>query len=260
MTGKGRVANKVAIVTGGAMGLGRADAELLAQEGAMVVLTDVNAAEGEYVAKAIGRNALFVRQDVTDEQGWRELIDMVVGRFGKLDILVNNAGVVTPGDAETQTTADYRRIMSVSMDGVFFGCKYAIPAMRKSGGGSIVNMSSIAALVGESTVAAYCAAKGAVRAYTKAVAVHCAQQGYPIRCNSVHPSGMDTPMVKDFYAAYLALYPPDPGKPAAAGSRLGEPKDVAYAVLYLASDESKFTSGAELVVDNTITVRAGVVP
>lgn len=258
MTNRGRVVDKVAIVTGAARGLGCAAAELLVREGATVVLTDVDAAEGERVARALGERAHFVRQDVTDEDGWRDLIDHVVGRHGGLHVLVNNAGVVSPGDAETTTTAEYRRIMAVSMDGVFFGCKYAIPAMRRSGGGSIINMSSIAALVGESVVAAYCAAKGAIRSYTKAVAVHCARQGYAIRCNSIHPSGMDTPMVRNFAASMAAVQPSDIAVQAA--SRLGEPRDVAYAVLYLASDESKFTSGAELVIDNTMTVTAGVVP
>lgn len=261
MSKEGRVAGKVAIVTGAAKGLGRASAELLAREGAMVVLTDVDTAEGERTARAIGGNAVFMKHDVTDESQWTKVIEQTVGTLGGLHILVNNAGIVVPGNAEDTSTNDYRKIMAVSMDGVFFGCKYAIPAMKQSNGGSIINMSSIAALVGESVVAAYCAAKGAIRSYTKAVAVHCTRSGYPIRCNSLHPSGMDTPMVRNFAASMAASQPAGPtsGTPPIA-SRLGEPRDVGYAVLFLASDESKFINGAELVIDNTVTVTAGVVP
>ena len=261
MSERGRVAGKVAIVTGAAKGLGQAAAELLVREGATVICTDVDEIACRRVVDALGDRAVFFAQDVTEESGWREVIDMAMERYGGLHILVNNAGIVSLGDAESTTYDQYRAIMAVSMDGVFFGCKYAIPAMNRSGGGSIINMSSIAALVGESVVAAYCAAKGAVRSYTKAVAVHCTRQGYHIRCNSIHPSGMDTPMVRDFAASAAALAPATPAdhKPVIV-SRLGEPSDVAHAVLFLASDESKFMSGAELVIDNTITVTAGVVP
>jgi len=259
----GRVEGKIALVTGAASGLGAASARLLAEEGAEVVIADVNVAAGQHLARSIGSKAVFIEHDVTQEASWSSLLDMVGERFGKLNVLVNNAGIVTPGDAESTKTEDYQRIMAVSMDGVFLGCKYCIPIMRESGPSSIVNMSSIAALVGESVVAAYCAAKGAVRAYTKAVAVHCTRSGYDIRCNSVHPSGIDTPMVRGFAEAMGSVTPAVDGsdsEPAPVGSRLGEPRDVAYAVLYLASDESKFTNGAELVIDNTITVTAGVVP
>ncbi len=257
---QGRVEGKVAIITGAAKGLGRADAELLAQEGAKVVLTDVDTAEGEKVAAGIGPNALFVPQDVTDEAGWQRLIEQTVGHFGGLHVLVNNAGIVTLGDPETATAEDYRRIMAVSMDATFYGCKYAIPAMRDSGGGSIINMSSIAALVGESYVAAYCAAKGAIRSYTKAVAVHCAQNAMNIRCNSIHPAGIDTPMVRSVQAQTAGAARPEPGAAPVRASRLGEAKDIAYAVLYLASDESRFVNGAEMVIDNSITVMSGIVP
>ncbi len=261
-TCEGRVAGKVAIVTGAASGLGRASAELLAREGATVIVADINAEQAQRVADSIGQSASFYPLDVADEDAWIKLIQDVEARYGKLNILVNNAGVVTPGDAESTTVAEYRRIMAVSMDGVFFGCKYAIPLMKKSGLSSIVNMSSIAALVGESVVAAYCAAKGAVRSYTKAVAVHCTRSGYQIRCNSVHPSGIDTPMVQGFSATMSEMNAASGAaqETEVVGSRLGEPEDVAYAVLYLASDESKFTNGAELVIDNTVTVTAGVVP
>src|SRR6056297_3033672 len=197
----GRVEGKVALVTGAASGLGAASASLLAEEGAEVIIADVNIAAGQRLASSIGPPAVFMEHDVTQEASWASLLNQVREQFGKLNILVNNAGVVTPGDAETTGTQDYQRIMAVSMDGVFFGCKHCIPIMKESGPSSIVNMSSIASLVGESVVAAYCAAKGAVSAYTKAVAVHCARSGYQIRCNSIHPSGIDTPMVRGFAEA-----------------------------------------------------------
>lgn len=257
----GRLAGKVAIITGAAKGLGEADARLFAAEGATVILTDVDEGAGATVARDIGPAAEFVRQDVRDEDGWRRLIADVVARHGRLDVLVNNAGVVEPGTIETATAEDYRFVMAVSADGTFFGCKHAIPAMRASGGGSIVNMASIASIQGESLVAAYCAAKGAVEALTRSVAVHCAQGGMNIRCNSVHPSGMDTPMVRAFGGKVMAagLTPP-PGASPHGASPLGAARDIAYAVLYLASDESRFVNGQRIVVDNAMSVTAGHVP
>jgi 3(or 17)beta-hydroxysteroid dehydrogenase len=256
----GRLAGKVAIITGAAKGLGEADARLFAGEGAAVILTDVDEANGARVAREIGAGARFVAQDVRDEAGWKRLIDDVMAGHGKLDVLVNNAGVVEAGTIETTTAEDYRFVMAVSADGAFFGCKHAIPAMRASGGGSIINMASIASIQGESLVAAYCAAKGAVEALTRAVAVHCAQGRMNIRCNSVHPSGMDTPMVRTFGRKVMeaGLAPPNPLPHGA--SPLGAATDIAYAVLYLASDESRFVNGQRLVVDNTMSVTAGHVP
>ena len=257
----GRLEDKVAIVTGAAKGLGEAAARLFAAEGARVVLTDVDAANGERVAAEIGPAARFRRQDVADEAGWRDLITAVVADHGRLDVLVNNAGVVEAGTIESTSAEDYRFVMAVSADGTFFGCKHAIPAMRASGGGSIINMASIASIQGESLVAAYCAAKGAVEALTRSVAVHCAQGRMNIRCNSVHPSGMDTPMVRGFgpKVARSGLAPPQSASPHGA-SPLGTADDIAYAVLYLASDESRFVNGQRLVVDNTMSVTAGYVP
>ena len=256
-----RLRGKVAIVTGAAKGLGEADARLFAAEGAQVVLTDVDTANGERVAREIGGQARFVRQDVREEAGWRALIAEVLARDGRLDVLVNNAGVVEAGTIESTSEEDYRFIMAVSADGTFFGCKHAVPAMRRTGGGSIVNMASLASIQGESLVAAYCAAKGAVEALTRAVAVHCAQGRMNIRCNSVHPSGIDTPMVRSIggkvAAAGIALPPED--APATPGV-IGVAGDVAYAVLYLASDESRFVNGQRLVVDNAISVTSGHVP
>lgn len=257
----GRLQGKVAIITGAAKGLGEADARLFAREGATVVLTDVDEANGARVAADIGPSARFHRHDVREEAGWRDLIAGVMSEHGRLDVLVNNAGVVEAGTIETATEADYRFVMAVSADGTFFGCKHAIPAMRRGGGGSIVNMASIASIQGESLVAAYCAAKGAVEALTRSVAAHCAQNRLNIRCNSVHPSGIDTPMVRGFGPKVMAarLMPP-PGASAHGVSPLGQANDIAYAVLYLASDESRFVNGQRLVVDNAMSVIAGHVP
>lgn len=259
-----RLVGKVAIVTGGAKGLGEADARLFAAEGARVVITDVDVANGERIAAEIGPAASFMLQDVRHEAEWAALIPEVMRRHGRLDVLVNNAGVVEAGTIEDATEKDYRFVMAVSADGTFWGCKHAIPAMRASGGGSIINMASIASVQGEATVAAYCAAKGAVEALTRAVAVHCAQLKDNIRANSVHPVGIDTPMVRSMperMAALIAAGSPAGRQSAAnAGNRLGEPIDIANLVVFLASDESRFISGQAIVVDNTSSVTQGVVP
>ena len=166
----GRLEGKVAIITGAAMGLGAADAELFASEGAQVVLTDIAEDKGQALADKL--SGIFFKHDVTDEDRWIEIINETEKKYGRIDVLVNNAGIVKPGDPENQTTEEYRLTMSVHMDSTFFGCKYVIPVMAKTGGGSIVNMCSIASVQGESYVAAYCAAKGAIEAYSRAVAVH----------------------------------------------------------------------------------------
>jgi len=254
----GRLDGKVAIVTGAAKGLGEADARLMAREGARVILTDIDEAGGARVAQEIGAAARFARQDVRDEDGWRALIADVMSREGRLDILVNNAGVVEAGNIENTSAEDWRFVMAVSADGTFFGCKHAVPAMRASGGGSIINMASVASIDGHPAVTAYCAAKGAVEALTRAVAVHCTQSRLPIRCNSIHPAGMDTPMVASM-GAKLAAAGMTPTADA-PGTRLGTAEDIAYAVLYLASDESRFVNGQKLVVDNTLTVTPATGP
>lgn len=258
----GRLAGKVAIVTGAAKGLGAADARLFVAEGATVVLTDVDTVNGEVLAQELGERATFMRHDVRNESEWAALIPEVVARFGGLDVLVNNAGVVELGTPETVTEADYRFVMAVSIDGTVWGCKHAIPAMRASGGGSIINMASIASIQGEPVVAAYCAAKGAIEAYTRTVAVYCAQAGMNIRCNSVHPSGIDTPMVRSLPEKVAASGMPQSEEPSggAASNPLGDPIDIANMVLFLASDESRFVSGQAMVVDNTASVTEGIVP
>jgi len=258
----GRLAGKVAIVTGAAKGLGEADVRAFIREGAIVWLTDVDAENGERVAAELGDRARFRRHDVRDEAAWVALIDEVMATDGRLDVLVNNAGVVEMHSPETIGADDLRFVMSVSVDGPIWGIKHAIPAMRKSGGGSIINMSSIASLQGEHYVAGYCAAKGAIEAYTRAVAVHCAQSGDAIRCNSVHPSGIDTPMVRSVPGKMATAKLPPLGNPGegAGNNPLGAAEDIANLVLFLASDESRFINGQRHVVDNTASVTQGAVP
>ncbi|MEY4055433.1 MAG: hypothetical protein RL519_768 [Pseudomonadota bacterium] len=254
----GRLAGKVAIITGAAKGLGEADARLFVREGARVVLSDLDQAAGERLAEELGPMAEFRLHDVRVEAEWAALIADVLARHGRLDVLVNNAGVVELGTIETQSEADYRKIMAVSADGAFFGCKHAVPAMKAGGGGSIVNMASIASVQGEPNVVGYAMAKGAVESLTRSVAVHCAKNGYNVRCNSVHPAGILTPMVTEFVAKVAAsgLRPAGEAPPP---SKLGEPDDVAHTVLFLASDESKFINGAAIRVDNAKSVVEGVV-
>lgn len=251
----GRLANKVALVTGAASGLGAATATLLACEGAKVVLTDLDAETGEAAATAIvdaGCDAAFVRLDVSREDDWDEAIERTMAMFGGLHVLVNNAGVAFPnGSVEGQTLDDWRAIMSVNLEGVFLGTKAGIAAMRKTGGGgSIINFSSILGIGGSATTAAYCASKGGVRLFTKSAALHCAKAGYRIRVNSIHPGYIWTPMLEETLRRRGDI--DEERKKIEALTPLGHagvPDDIAYGVLYLASDESKFVTGTELVID-----------
>lgn len=255
----GRVAGKVALVTGGASGMGKADAHLLAAEGATVVVADLNEVDGQAVAAAIGDNAVFMRLNVTDEENWKSVIADIVQQFGKLDILVNNAGIIALGTIVDTTLESWRLVNSVNSDGVFLGCKHAIPAMAESGGGSIVNMSSVAAIHGQSFVAAYSASKGAVRALTKSVAMYCKEQKNSIRCNSIHPDGVKTPMVVKVATGKETATQEDIDAIGKFGN-MCEPEDIANLVLYLASDESRFVTGTEMLIDNgsTITPPVGI--
>ena len=252
--GTGRVEGKVCLVTGGGSGLGRADVVRLAAEGAIVVITDVDLEGAEETARLAGNNNVAVmQQDVVDEERWSTIIADIVSRYGKLNVLVNNAGIVIPGTVESVTTEDWRKQQQIMSDGVFFGLKYGIAAMAQNGERcSIINMSSTASLLGYPGVFAYAAAKGAVRAMTKSAAVHCVQSGYQIRVNSLHPSGIDTPMVRNVRAGSSAPNPPAPSTTTGVG--IGEAMDVANTVLFLASDEAKFINGVELPVDNTTVV------
>jgi len=249
----GRVEGKVALVTGAASGMGRADAQLLAAEGARVVVADMNEADGSAVAQAIGERAVFMRLDVTDEDNWKAVIAATLEKFGRLDILVNNAGIIALGNIVDTTLESWRKVNAVNSDGVFLGCKHAIPAMAKSGGGSIVNMSSVAAIHGQSFVAAYTASKGAVRALTKNIAMYCKEQKNGIRCNSIHPDGVKTPMVVKVAMGKDVATQADIDAVGKFGN-MCEPEDIANLVLYLASDESRFVNGAEMLIDNASTI------
>lgn len=249
----GRVEGKVALVTGAASGMGRADAILLAAEGARVVVADMNETDGRAVADAIGERAVFMRLNVTDEDNWKSVIAATVERFGRLDILVNNAGIIALGNIVDTTLESWRLVNSVNSDGVFLGCKHAIPVMAKSGGGSIINMSSVAAIHGQSFVAAYTASKGAVRALTKNIAMYCKEQKNRIRCNSIHPDGVKTPMVVKVAMGKDVATAADIEAIGKFGN-MCEPEDIANLVLYLASDESRFVNGAEMLIDNASTI------
>ncbi|MGE0667896.1 MAG: SDR family oxidoreductase [Sphingomonadales bacterium] len=252
----GRIEGKVCLVTGGGAGLGRADAIRLAEEGGKVVVTDVNVAGGEETAQMAGHGAIFIRQDVTDEAGWQQVMKQTADHFGKLNVLVNNAGIVVVKTVETTTTEEWRRVHAIMSDGVFFGLKYGIGLMKQNPDrNSIINISSTAALLGYPPFFAYAAAKGSVRSMTKSAAIHCQQSGYRIRVNSVHPGGIATDMIKQAQAGGGTMPRRSDGEAAPPGPGLGDPEDVANMVLFLASDESKHVNGAELLVDNGTVIQ-----
>ena len=250
-----RLKDKVALVTGGALGLGRSMALLLAQEGAKVVATDMRDADGEAVVSEIkkaGGSACFLHHDVSVEEQWVKAIDGALATYGQLDVVVNNAGIAKGGNAEELSFADWRKLMSINLDGVFLGVKHGIRGIKQGGkGGSIINLSSIEGLVGDPNLAAYCSSKGGVRLLTKSAALYCAKSGSKIRVNSIHPGFVLTPMVQNAMdevqrKALIALHPI---------GHLGQPEDIGWGVVYLASDESKFITGAELVIDGGYTAQ-----
>jgi len=246
-----RLEGKVALISGGSRGMGAFEAELFLKEGAKVVVGDVREEEGRALVDKIRGDSVFVRLDVTSESDWAAAVNEAVDRYGRLDILVNNAGISARGSIEETTVAEWDRVMDINAKGVFLGTRQAIPEMRKAGGGSIINISSQLGLVGMSESSPqYQASKGAVRIFTKSAAVQYAAEG--IRVNSVHPGPIVTPMtearrsdaaVQEVMISRIPL------------GRYGESEDVAYGVLYLASDESSFVTGSELVIDGGWTAQ-----
>ena len=247
----GRVEGKIAFITGGGSGMGREHAILMAEEGASVIVTDVNEAGGrETIAmiNAKGGQSLFINFDVSSEAAWQAAVNQAVSTFGRVDILVNNAGIFMVKMIADTSSEDLDRMLNINVKGVFYGCKHILPAMQKAGGGSIINISSIYGVIGAPAASAYQASKGAVRILTKSVAVEYAQ--YNIRCNSIHPGAIRTPMTKDLMSSEEAT------KALLASTilrRPAEPREVSWPVLFLASSEASYITGAEIMVDGGYT-------
>jgi len=264
----GQVQGKVALVTGGASGIGAAVAELLAREGASVAVTDVDELKGPEVVAGIrkaGGEAVFMSQDVTSESRWAEVVAEVGTRYGRLDILVSNAGIgiAVPSIVE-MSLADWRRQTAINLDGVFLSVKHSLPLMRRNGGGSIIMMSSLAGLRGAQGLAGYCATKGGVRLFAKAIAMECASFADGIRVNSVHPGIIDTPIWGKIPTEATGATPNAPidveerAKFATPLGRAGQAAEIAAGVLYLASDASRYVTGTELVIDGGMNAGGAV--
>lgn len=251
----GRVDNKTVLLTGGAMGLGKAAAKALLAEGARVIITDINAEAGAATAEELGPDCSFIEQDVTDWDRWQAIIAEVEASHGRLDVLVNNAAVTVFGSIMDISPADFRRCYEIDVDSIFMGCKAAIPLMTKGGGGSIVNFSSAAGNKANADLAAYNSAKAAVPMLTKSIALWCAREGNNVRVNSVQPGTILTPNVESVIAGT-----PDPDATREAFSlaqpigRMGEPEDIAHLIVYLASEESRFATGAPFIVDGGLSM------
>jgi 3(or 17)beta-hydroxysteroid dehydrogenase len=261
-----RLSGKIALITGAAQGIGKASAQLFAKEGAFVFVSDINDSLGQSTAKEIGDQASYVHLEVQNETDWEQVISHILREKKHLDILVNNAGITGfqegfgPQDPEHASLKSWRQVHAVNSDGVFLGCRAAMRAM-KQGKGASVNISSRSGLVGIPGAAAYAAAKAAVRNHTKSVALYCCQMGYDIRCNSIHPAAILTPMWEPMLGTgemrkiQLAHFAKD-----IPMQRLGEPEDIAYAALFLASDESKYITGTELTVDGGLLAGSSASP
>jgi|JI9StandDraft_1071089.scaffolds.fasta_scaffold11255_5 3(or 17)beta-hydroxysteroid dehydrogenase len=261
---KRRLEGKVALITGAAQGIGAETARVLAREGATVIVSDIQDEKGKSVAREIGSYALYMHLDVKSEGEWSQVIKAILQKFSKVDILVNNAGITGfqegfgPQDPENASLESWRAVHAINLDGVFLGCKYAIQAMKHNPGSSIINISSRSGLVGIPGAAAYASSKAAVRNHTKSVALHCTTLGYPIRCNSIHPAAILTPMWEPMLGkggereSNMAAIAKD-----IPMQRMGMAEDVANAVLFLGSDESKYVTGIEITIDGGLLAGAG---
>lgn len=262
-----RVKDKIVLITGAAKGIGAAAAHLFAKEGATVLLSDIADKEGQQLANEIGKSAHYLHLDISKELEWQNTMKWIQVTYGKLDILVNNAGVTGfdaafgPQDPEHCSLESWRRIHEINLDGIFLGCKYAIQLMKLQNKGAIINLSSRSGMVGIPGAAAYASSKAAIRNHTKTVALYCAQQGYGIRCNSLHPAAILTPLWEPVLgtgekreASLAAMSKDIPLK------RMGTAEEVAYAILYLASDEASFVTGSELTIDGGILAGSAANP
>ncbi len=251
-----RLKGKVALITGGASGLGACAADLMVREGAQVVVADVAADRGKAVAARLGAAGHFVSLDVTSEDNWMAAIAETVARFGALHVLVNSAGIGLSKTVEEIELAEWRRVHAIDLDGVFLGCKHGVGEIKKHTsklGGSIINISSISGIIAGANMAAYNSAKAGVRLLSKSVALHCAKSGYNIRSNSVHPTFIDTPILDKYRDRFgQDLMQQKLGKQVPIG-RLGRPEEVGWALVFLASDESSFMTGSEVVIDGGIS-------
>ena len=251
-----RLEGKTALVTGAASGIGLQTTIRMLEEGAQVMMTDINETLGKKEAENIGNQVEFLKHDITLEDDWIWVLEETIKRFQGLDILVNSAGMVLIADVEHISMEDWRQVHAVNLDGTFLGCKHGIRVMKEFGAGSIINLSSVSGLIGGFNLAAYNSSKGAVRMLTKSVALHCARSGYEIRCNSVHPTFIETPMLES-----MIQDAPDPEKARQTLirqvplKRIGEPDDVAKMIIYLASDESTFVTGTEMVIDGGVVAQ-----
>jgi len=248
-----RVKGKIALITGGASGIGKAAAILLAEEGAQIIVSDINVKSANETANEIGNSAIAYEHDVTDEGSWKILLSKIKHKFGHINILVNCAGIAMIGNIEETTLEDWKNIHAVDLDSIFLGCKTALPIMVDNGPGSIINLSSISGIIAGHNLAAYNSAKAGVRHLTKSIALHCAKKKYDIRCNSVHPAFINTNMLDDILPKGNREESIERLSRQVPLGRIGEVKDVAWAIVYLASEESKFMTGAEIVLDGGLS-------